>query len=174
MTMGRSCRRTEQILPLHHDAGDSAAASGTEQEDGHIWWSCRRCLVNTIHETKYRRSKRSASTQCHHLRDAAMKDTAGVGVEIRQIYSPKCGSHHPNSVPWKFFPYPNYQARTEVQGHPPSCHRSGKRRERRPAASPTEIEGKVLPTHWQSFTGANLGVLSLLPPPPAAKIKFLD
>jgi hypothetical protein len=47
---------------------------------------------------KKRRSKESANTRCHQLRDAAMKDTAGMGVELRQIYSSGRRSHHPNGA----------------------------------------------------------------------------
>jgi hypothetical protein len=44
-----------------------------------------------------------------------MKDTSGVGVEMRKIYSPGCCSHHPNDVSWETCPNPNYPARKEEQ-----------------------------------------------------------
>jgi hypothetical protein len=39
-----------------------------------------------------------------------MKDTAGVGVELRQIYSSERRSHHPNGAPRPAKPNPNYRA----------------------------------------------------------------
>jgi hypothetical protein len=37
-----------------------------------------------------------------------VKAVAGVGVELRQIYSPGHRSHHPNGVPQQTKPNPNY------------------------------------------------------------------
>ena len=45
-----------------------------------------------------------------------MKDTAGVGVELRQIYSSGRRSHHPNDAPRPTNPKPNYRA--EERGPP--------------------------------------------------------
>ena len=39
-----------------------------------------------------------------------MKDTAGVGVELRQIYSSGRCTHHPNDAPRHTKPKPNYRA----------------------------------------------------------------
>ena len=39
-----------------------------------------------------------------------MNDTAGVGVDLKQIYSSKRRSHHPNSAPQSAKPNPNYRA----------------------------------------------------------------
>ena len=39
-----------------------------------------------------------------------MKDTAGVGVELRQIYLTGRRSHHPNNAPRPTKPKPNYIA----------------------------------------------------------------
>ena len=39
-----------------------------------------------------------------------MKDTAGVGVELKQIYSSGRRSHHPNGAPRPTEPKPNYRA----------------------------------------------------------------
>ena len=45
-----------------------------------------------------------------------MKDTAGVGVELSQIYLPGRRSHHPNNAPRPTKPNPNYIA--EERGPP--------------------------------------------------------
>jgi hypothetical protein len=39
-----------------------------------------------------------------------MKDTASVGVELRQNYSSGCRSHHPNGAPRPAKPNSNYRA----------------------------------------------------------------
>jgi hypothetical protein len=38
-----------------------------------------------------------------------VKITAGVGVELRQIYLPGRRSHHPNDAPQQISPNPNYK-----------------------------------------------------------------
>jgi hypothetical protein len=49
-----------------------------------------------------------ASTCCHQLRGASLKVVVDVGVELMQIYLPRRRSHHPNDVPRKTKPNPNY------------------------------------------------------------------
>jgi hypothetical protein len=48
-----------------------------------------------------------------------MKDTAGVGVELRQIYSSGHHSHHPNSAPRPTKLNPNYRAGRPDPSSPP-------------------------------------------------------
>jgi hypothetical protein len=48
-----------------------------------------------------------------------MKDTAGVGVELRQIYSSRRRSHHPNGAPRPAKPNPNYKAERPYPLSPP-------------------------------------------------------
>jgi hypothetical protein len=48
-----------------------------------------------------------------------MKDTAGVGVELRQIYSSGRRSHHPNGAPRPTKPNPNYRAERPDPPSPP-------------------------------------------------------
>ena len=123
----------------HAKNGENAAVTGTEQEEKPISWSRRRRLADTIHERYRHRSERSASTQSHQPRDAAMKENAGMGVELRQIYLPVRRSHHPNDAPCQNLPNPNYHAKKG--GPPPSCRRSGKQKERGPALLPVEFGG---------------------------------
>jgi hypothetical protein len=57
-----------------------------------------------------------------------MKDTAGVGVELRQIYSSGRRSHHPNGAPQPAKPNPNYKAeRPDPPSPPPPEHAKGER-----------------------------------------------
>ena len=62
-----------------------------------------------------------------------MKDTAGVGVELRQIYSSGRRSHHPNDAPRPTNPKPNYRA--EERG-PPSLLPPEQRQEGEGASAP--------------------------------------
>jgi hypothetical protein len=52
-----------------------------------------------------------------------VKVAAGMGVEVRQIYSAGRRSRHPNNAPHQTDPNPNYSA--EEQGPPSSCRWSG-------------------------------------------------
>ena len=67
-----------------------------------------------------------------------MKVIAGVGVELRQIYLSGRRSHHPNDAPCQKLSNPNYHPK---RGTPPSCRRSGKRKERGPALPPVASGG---------------------------------
>jgi hypothetical protein len=87
---------------------------------------------------KSRWSEESANTRYHQLQDAAMKDTAGVGVKLRHIYSSGRCSHHPNSDPRPAKPNPNYRAK---RPNPPPHRRRSRRRKREPA-QPVEIGWK--------------------------------
>jgi hypothetical protein len=103
--------------PFHHDARDSAAAAGsrghsrrTETSDGVV------VTASSTPSTKMNAADlRDRQAQCHHLRGVAMKDTAGVGVEMKRTYSSGHRFHHPNSAPWKTCPNPICQARTKEQ-----------------------------------------------------------
>jgi hypothetical protein len=54
-----------------------------------------------------------------------MKDTAGVGVELRQIYSSGRRSHHPNGAPRPAKPNPNYRAERPDPPSPPPPEQAG-------------------------------------------------
>jgi hypothetical protein len=120
-------------------------------------------LDDTIQETESRRSEESANTRCHQLRDAAMKDTAGVGVELRHIYSSGRRSHHTNGAPRPA--KPNLTTERGDRILPPYC-RWSRRRERGPAR-PVEIGWKrrSLPDRlWRLGQGTKEMPLSSAPP----------
>jgi hypothetical protein len=82
-----------------------------------------------------------------------VKDTAGVGVKLRQIYLSGRRSHHPNGAPRPTKPNPNYRAE---RPDPPPHRRRSRRRERGPAR-PVEIgwKGRRLPDRlWRLGQGA--------------------
>jgi hypothetical protein len=54
------------------------------------------------------RSEGPNNTRCYQLKDAAQKFSAGVGVELKQIYYPGRRSHHPNSAPQEIKPNPKF------------------------------------------------------------------
>ena len=62
-----------------------------------------------------------------------MKDTAGMGVKLRQIYSSMRRFHHPNNAPRPTNPKPNYRA--EERG-PPSLLPPEQRLEGKGASAP--------------------------------------
>ena len=83
-----------------------------------------------------------------------MKDTAGVGVELKQIYLSGRRSHHPNDAPRPTKPNPNYRA--EEPDPLPSRRRSSRWRERRSARTPAEIGQKRITSliAWRLDQGA--------------------
>ena len=56
-----------------------------------------------------------------------MKDNAGVGEELRQIYLPGRRSHHPNDAPCQKTPSPKYHAKNGVPLPPAAGAASGRR-----------------------------------------------
>jgi hypothetical protein len=79
-------------------------------------------------------SERSTNTHCYQLRDASVKITADVGVELKKIYLSRCRYHYPNDAPQQASANPNYNI--EERGPPSSYPRSSKQREKGPRAWP--------------------------------------
>ena len=70
-------------------------------------------LFRSIHQPEG-----SVSTRCYQLRNTVMKDTVGVGLELRHIYFPGRRSHHPNNAPRQNYPNPNFHAERRKRGPP--------------------------------------------------------
>jgi hypothetical protein len=85
-----------------------------------------------------------------------MKDTAGVGVELRQIYSSRHRSHHPNGAPRPAKPNPNYRAeRLDPPFPPPPEQAEG---EGTSTAGGDWVERRRLPDRlWRLGQGAKRG-----------------
>jgi hypothetical protein len=65
-------------------------------------------IIDTL-ET-YHQSEGPNNTRFPHLRDATVKVVAGLGVEVRHIYSFGRRSHHPNSASQQTYPNPNQRS----------------------------------------------------------------
>ena len=90
-----------------------------------------------------------------------MKNTAGVGVELRQIYSSRRRSHQPNGAPRPTKPNRSYQSGGTGS---PFLRWSSRRRERGPTRTPAEIGQKEdhLLIAWRLGQGAKKLLLLLL------------